>query len=147
MDITHQQQALGEPIMPLKKPLVPVIPNLVRKIPRSFAWIDHRLRSEKWIEDFEPEEFALYLFLMLAADQHGLSCWRLDIMERSMPAFRDHQFCKARDELIRKRFLAFRHWNASDPDGIYQLLPIPSVKPKVNNDLQTALASIFKSIS
>jgi hypothetical protein len=133
--------------MPLKKPLVPVIPNFVRKIPRSFAWFDHRLRSEKWIEDFEPEEFALYLFLTLAADQHGLSCWRLDIMERAMPAFRDHDFCKARDELMRKGLLAFRPWNIGDPDGTYQLLPIPSVKPKVNNDLQTALAGILKSVS
>jgi hypothetical protein len=133
--------------MPLKKPLVPVLPNFTRKIPRSFAWIDHRLRSEKWIEDFEPEEFALYLFLTLAADQHGLSCWRLDIMERFMPAFQDHQFCKARDELMRKRLLAFRPWNTGDPDGTYQLLPIPLVKPKQNNDLQTVLAGILKTVS
>jgi hypothetical protein len=133
--------------MPLKKPLVPVIPNFLRKIPRSFAWLDHRLRTEQWIADFEPEEFALYLFLTLVADQHGLSCWRLDIIERAMPAFRDHQLCKARDELVQKRLLAFRPWNSGDPDGTYQLLPIPVVKPKVNNDLQTALASIFKSVS
>jgi len=133
--------------MPLKKPLVPVIPNSIRKIPRSFAWLDHRLRTENWIEDFEPEEFALYLFLTLVADQHGLSCWRLDIIERAMPAFQDHQLCKARDELIRKRLLAFRPWNIGDPDGTYQLLPIPSVKPSPNNDLQTVLAGILKTVS
>jgi len=132
--------------MPLKKPLVPVMPNCMRKIPRSFAWIDHRLRSEKWIADFAPEEFALYLFLALTADQYGLSCWRLDIIERAIPAFRDHQLCKARQELVRKRLLAFRPWNTSDPDGTYQLLPIPSIKPKANNDLQTTLASILKSV-
>jgi hypothetical protein len=133
--------------MPLKKPLVPVIPNCIRKVPRHFAWLDHRLRSEKWIEDFEPEEFALYLFLTLAADQHGLSCWKLDVIEKAMPAFQHTQFCNAREALIRKRLLAFRPWNPSDPDGTYQLLPIPSQKPRPNNDLQTVIAGILKSVS
>jgi hypothetical protein len=133
--------------MPLKKPLVPVIPNCIRKIPRHFAWLDHRLRTEQWFADFEPEEFALYLFLALAADQYGLSCWRLDIIERAMPVFSRHQLWNARKELVRKRLLAFRPWNASDPDGTYQLLPIPQVKPKPNFDLQTALAGILKTVS
>jgi len=133
--------------MPLKKPLVPVIPACTRKVPRSFAWLDHRLRSEKWIEDFQPEEFALYLFLTLAADQQGLSCWRIDIIEKAMPAFRMHELCKAREELIRKRLIAFRPWNLGDPDGTYQLLPIPSQKPRTNNDLQTVIAGILKSVS
>ena len=117
------------------------------KIPRSFAWIDHRLRSQQWIADFEPEEFALYLFLALTADPHGLSCWRLDLIERAMPTFQGHQICHARNELVKKRLLAFRRWNASDPDGTYQLLPIPPVKPKPNFDLQTVFASVLKTVS
>jgi hypothetical protein len=135
--------------MPLKKTLVPVIPNVIRKIPRSFAWLDHRLRTEQWLTDFEPEEFALYLFLALVADQYGLSCWRLDIIERAMPVFQRHQLWNARDELVKKRLLAFRPWNTSDPDGTYQLLPIPSVKPKtgIHPDLQTVLAGILKTVS
>jgi len=135
--------------MPLKKPLVPVIPNCIRQIPCHFAWFDHRLRSAQWIEDFGPEEFALYLFLALVADRHGLSCWRLDVIERAMPTFHQHQLCNARNELVRKQLLAFRPWNASDPDGTYQLLPVPTVKPKtgINPDLQTALASSIKSVS
>ena len=135
--------------MPLKKQLVPVIPNCIRQVPRHFAWLDHRLRSQQWIEGFEPEEFALYLFLALVADQHGLSCWRLDIIEKAMPAFHRHQLWKARDELVKKRLLAFRSWNASDPDGTYQLLPVPAVKPKtgINPDLQTVLAGILKTVS
>ena len=135
--------------MPLKKPLIPVIPNCLRQIPRHFAWLDHRLRTEQWLEDFEPEEFAFYLFLALAADQYGLSCWRLDIIERAMPVFHQYQLCHARSELVKKRLLAYRPWNVSDPDGTYQLLPIPSVKPKtnINPDLQTALAGILKTVS
>lgn len=131
--------------MPLKKPLKPVVPNIVRKIPRSFAWIDHGLRTRQFLIDFEPEEFALYLFLALAADQYGLSCWRLDVMEKTMPAFRRHQYRHARERLLQKRLIAFRPWNSSDPDGIYQLLPVPSLKPETENrELQTLLASVLK---
>ena len=132
--------------MALKKPIKPVIPNLVRKIPPSFAWIDHRLRSRQLLLDFEPAEFALYLFLALAANEQGLSCWRLDVMQRTMPAFHFHQFRSARDTLMQKRLLAFKPWNQSDPDGVYQLLPVPAVKPESNNQLQTFLAGILKTV-
>lgn len=133
--------------MPLKKPLTPVYPIFVRKMPPSFAWIDHRLRTKQFLADFEPEDFALYLFLALAADQQGLSCWRLDVMEKTMPAFRFRELRDARERLVRNRLLAFKPWHSSDPDGVYQLLPIPSTKPKTDNDLQTALAGILKSTS
>lgn len=132
--------------MPLKKPLKPVVPNLVRNMPPSFAWIDHRLRTRQFLYDFLPEEFALYLFLSLAADEQGLSCWRLDVIEKTMPAFRFNDLRNARDSLVRKHLLAFRPWNSSDPDGVYQLLPVPSVKPETDNNLQTFLAGILKSV-
>jgi hypothetical protein len=136
--------------MPLKKALSLVAPNLVRKMPNSFAWIDHQLRSRHFLLDFEPEEFALYFFLTLAADPQGLSCWRLDVMEKSMPAFRFPQLRQARENLVQKQLLAFRPWTSHDPDGIYQLLPVP-LKPKQNHEftsLQTALAHlVFKPVS
>ncbi len=132
--------------MPLKKPIKPVIPNLVRKIPPSFAWIDHRLRSRQFLLGFEPGEFALYLFLALAADEQGLSCWRLDVMQRTMPAFDFHQFRDARDALVQKRLLAFKPWNPSDPDGVYQLLPVPAVKSEADNQFQTFLTGILKTV-
>jgi hypothetical protein len=132
--------------MPLNKPIKPVIPNLVRTIPPSFAWIDHRLRSRQFLLDFEPGEFALYLFLALAADEHGLSCWRLDIMQRNLPAFHFHQFRHARDSLMKKRLLAFKPWNQNDPDGVYQLLPVPSMRSETDNNLQTFLAGILKTV-
>jgi hypothetical protein len=136
--------------MPLKTPLSLVAPNLVRKLPNSFAWLDHQLRSRQFLLDFEPEDFALYFFLALAADPQGLSCWRLDVMEKSMPAFRVPQLRQARENLVQKQLLAFRPWTFHDPDGIYQLLPVP-LKTKQNHDLaslQTALAKIvFKPVS
>jgi hypothetical protein len=49
--------------------------------------------------------------------------------------------------LIQKRLLAFRPWNSSDPDGTYQLLPVPSTAPKSNLDMNAFLNSIIKSVS
>jgi hypothetical protein len=119
-------------------------------MPNSFAWIDHQLRRRQFLLDFEPEDFALYFFLSLAADSQGLSCWRLDAMEKSMPAFRFPQLRKARENLVQKQLLAFRPWTIHDPAGIYQLLPVP-LKPNQNHDfasLQTALAHlVFQPVS
>ena len=132
--------------MPLKKPLSLINHNAVRLIPPSFAWLDHRLRSQGFLETFTPNEIALYFFLALAADEQGLSCWRLDVMQQTMPAFHFHQFRDARDSLVQKRFLAFKSWSQNDPDGVYQLLPIPSTKPKIDNKLQTFLSGILKTV-
>jgi len=133
--------------MPLKKPLTLVNPHAVRRIPPSFAWLDHRLRSNGFLETFTPQEIALYFFLALAADQHGLSCWRLDVMQRTMPAFHFHQFRNARDLLVQKRLLAFKSWSQNDPDGVYQLLALPTKQQKQSSDLQTQLANVIKPVS
>ena len=100
-----------------------------------------------FLETFTPGEIALYFFLTLAADQKGLSCWRLDIMQRTMPAFHFHQFRDARDLLVQKRLLAFKSWSNNDPDGVYQLLALPAKQQKQSSDLQTLLANVIKSVS
>jgi len=133
--------------MPLKKPLSLIHPHAIRRIPPSFAWLDHRLRSNGFLETFTPGEIALYFFLVLAADQQGLSCWRLDIMQRTMPAFHFHQFHDARDLLVQKRLLAFKSWSQNDPDGVYQLLALPAKQQNKFNDLQTKLVNVIKSVS
>jgi len=133
--------------MPLKKPLSLINLHAVRRIPPSFAWLDHRLRSNGFLETFTPSEIVLYFFLVLAADQQGLSCWRLDIMQRIMPAFHFHQFHDARDLLMQKRLLAFKPWSQNDPDGVYQLLALPAKQQKQSCDLQTLLANVIKPVS
>ena len=55
--------------MPLKKPLTLINPHAVRRIPPSFAWLDHRLRNNGFLETFTPSEIALYFFLTLASDR------------------------------------------------------------------------------
>jgi len=144
---TTFHQPIGDFIMPLKKPLSLVNSHAVRRIPPSLAWLDHRIRSNGFLETFTPSEIALYFFLALAADQQGLSCRRLDVMQRTMPTFHFHQFHDARDLLIQKRLLAFKPWSQKDLDGVYQLLALPVKQQNQSNDLQTTLANVIKSVS
>lgn len=51
----------------------PILPKRVRKIPKSFSWIDHRLVSDKHIDRCDHAAAALYLFLACVSDEEGLS--------------------------------------------------------------------------
>ncbi len=51
----------------------PVLKQRIRKIPRSFSWVDHRLVRDRHIEDLSHSQAALYLFLVCVADDKGLS--------------------------------------------------------------------------
>jgi hypothetical protein len=113
--------------MPTKRPLPVLVPERLRRVPRSFAWIDHRLRSGGFLETLTAEEIALYLFLALAADRQGLSCWRLDRVERQIP-FDVAALKRARDGLVAKDLIAFRPWGPRSIDGSYQVLSLPEVK-------------------
>lgn len=51
----------------------PVLKQRIRKIPKSFSWVDHRLVRDRHIEDLTHSQAALYLFLVCVADDKGLS--------------------------------------------------------------------------
>jgi len=51
----------------------PILPKRVRKIPKSFSCIDHRLVSDKHIDRCDHAAAALYLFLACVSDEEGLS--------------------------------------------------------------------------
>jgi len=129
--------------MPLKKPLPLLTPQRIRKVPHSFAWIDHRLRSEGFLERLRPEDIGLYLFLAIAADRNGLSCWRLDCIQRAMPCFDRHALWDARRRLAELDLLTYRPWRRDDPDGCYQLLSVPQLENPISPELQEAMARAF----
>jgi hypothetical protein len=130
--------------MPLKKPLPLLTPQRIRRIPRSFAWIDHRLRSEGFLERLRPEDIGLYLFLALAADRNGLSCWRLDRIQRAVPWFDRDALRDARRRLVELDLLAYRPWQRDDPDGCYQLLSIQRLQDPISPELKEAMAKVFR---
>jgi hypothetical protein len=129
--------------MPLKKPLPLLTSQRIRKIPRSFAWIDHRLRSEGFLERLRPEDIGLYLFLALAADRNGLSCWRLDRIQRAVPCFDRHALWDARRRLAELDLLTYRPWRRDEPDGCYQLLSVQRLENPISPELQEAMARAF----
>jgi len=52
---------------------VPIIAERIRKVPRHFSWIDHRLVGDRHIENCSHAAAALYLFLVTVGDAKGLS--------------------------------------------------------------------------
>lgn len=51
----------------------PILPKRLRKVPKSFSWIDHRLVHDRHIERLSHGAMALYLFLVCVGDRQGLS--------------------------------------------------------------------------
>jgi len=114
--------------MPTSRSLPVLRADRLRRPPRSFAWLDHRLRSGGWLVRLEAGEIALYSFLTLAADSQGLSCWRLDRIERELP-MDIAALHRAREELVRADLIAFRPWRQGCLDGSYQVLELPPSAP------------------
>jgi hypothetical protein len=52
---------------------LPILKNRIRKVPKQFSWIDHRLVRDRHIEKFTHPVAALYLFLVTVGDVDGLS--------------------------------------------------------------------------
>ena len=52
---------------------IPIVPNRVRRVPRQFSWVDHRLVREGRIDNCSHPAAALYLFLVTVGDARGMS--------------------------------------------------------------------------
>jgi hypothetical protein len=103
-------------------------PQRVRRIEKSFAWIDHRLLRHGYLQVMTHQDQALYLFLALAADRHGVSFYRkekiCDLLGLDFGAFE-----VARDRLIDLKLIAFESYSATSPNGHYQVLPVDGQPP------------------
>lgn len=85
----------------------PILPERLRKVPKHFSWLDHRLVRDRHIEACSHPAAALYLLLVTAGDAMGLSYYSdASIMKRlSMdPA----TLAGARENLIRIGLIAWR---------------------------------------
>ena len=124
--------------MTLKRKLHLLVPQHRRTVPKSFGWIDHRLRSSGLLARLKPADIGLYLFLLLAADQDGLSCWRLDRIERELPFDHAHLW-HALQRLGELGLIAYRPWSHAARDGSYQVLEI---RPKVDRQPPSVIAAV-----
>lgn len=107
-----------------RKPLVPR-PDLIRRTEGSFGWIDHRLLRAGHLQRLALEEIALYVFLILAADRHGVSYYHKEKISTILGLSWD-RFESARDGLIERGLIAFRPFSTFDVNGFFQVLPVPA---------------------
>jgi hypothetical protein len=98
-----------------------LVPERLRTVPAHFSWLDHRLVQEHYIERAEVDAWALYLFLVTVADQHGLSYYADASLGRRLrldpPRLR-----RARTALIGLDLVAYQ-------PPLYQVLSLPEVVP------------------
>jgi hypothetical protein len=84
----------------------PLIPERVRKITGSFAFIEHRFIRSGFFESLSHHEFLLYFFLILAGDRNGVSFYSYDSITSCLRLCLD-DYILARNNLIDKDLLAF----------------------------------------
>jgi hypothetical protein len=102
-------------------PKEPINPRRIRKVPRQFSWLDHRLISEHHIERCSHAAATLYLFLVTVGDAKGMSYYgdasimrRLNMDEATLN--------QARANLIQIGLIAWQK-------PLYQVLALDPVRP------------------
>jgi hypothetical protein len=100
----------------------PILKQRVRKIPRSFSWVDHRLVRDRHMESCTHAQSALYLLLVCVSDTRGLSYYSDKSIMKKLDM--DVQILReARTDLVKHSLIAWQK-------PIYQVL---SLEPRVNN--------------
>lgn len=57
-------------------------PDRLRRVPRQFSWVDHRLVRDKHTCGLSHQSLALYLFLVVVSDADGVSYYSDAAIER-----------------------------------------------------------------
>jgi hypothetical protein len=112
----------------------------IRKIPKQFSWLDHRLARDRYIDRCSHSAAALYLFLVTVADAQGLSYYSDRVISQRLD-MEANTLVQARQELIRIGLIAYQK-------PLYQVLALDTPTKATNRypgQLQS-LAQIFKQI-
>ena len=95
----------------------PLVPDRVRKINGSFAFIEHRFLRDGFWSSLDHHELVLYLFLVMVGDRNGISFYCYDRICTLLRISVD-DYILARNALIEKDLIAF--------DGrVFQVLSLP----------------------
>jgi len=115
-------------------------PQKIRKIESSFAWIDHRLVRNGYLQVMTHDDMVLYLFLILVADRNGVSFYRKEkICDAVSLDF--SQFEIAKDRLINMKLIAFKSYSVLSPNGYYQVLPVDNKAPDYSKQITQKLTN------
>ena len=124
-------------IYTMKKYHIPQ-PQKIRKIQRSFAWIDHRLVRNSYLQVMTHSDIVLYLFLILVADKNGVSFYRKEKICKAV-SLDYSQFEIAKDRLVNMKLIAFEGYSVLSPNGYYQILPIDAEAPDYHKQITRKL--------
>ena len=115
----------------------PIYPDRIRKIPRQFSWLDHRLVSEHYIDRCTHRAAALYLFLVTVADANGMSYYSTQTLARRL-GMDEQAIRQIRNELVSLGLIAYRK-------PLVQVLAIDAEPIRPTGTLQS-VAQIFKHL-
>lgn len=91
-------------------------PERLRRVPKAFSWVDHRLVRDRHISRCSHEALALYLFLVTVADAEGLSYYSDPAVGRLLD-MNESMLAASRRELCRVGLIAYRN-------PLYQVLSL-----------------------
>ena len=111
-----------------RPPPTPPRPDLVRRPQGAFGWLDARLLADGWLADLGAEATAVLVLLALAADRRGASFYGREKMARALSLPR-RDVDRALARLLQLRLVAHRPWRDANPDGVWQLMPLPPRDP------------------
>ncbi len=120
---------------------VPIVAERIRKVPRYFSWIDHRLVRDRHIEHCSHQAAALYLFLVTVCDAKGLSYYGDKSIIKYL-AMDQNALDDARANLIRIGLIAWQ-------TPLYQVLSLDRPErekqaPRSNMDHTLSLGDILE---
>lgn len=123
----------------------PLFAHRVRKVPKQFSWLDHRLVRDRHIEHCTHPAAALYLFLVTVADERGLSYYSDPSLMKRL-SMDPSTLAAARQNLIHIGLIAYQK-------PLYQVLalePEPVIATSTARsslDQPLSLAQIFKRMA
>ena len=94
----------------------PIFPQRVRRVPKQFSWLDHRLVRDHHIKHCSHPAAALYLFLVTVGDTRGLSYYGENSIMNQL-SMDGVTLGKARDNLIQIGLIAWQ-------EPLYQVLSL-----------------------
>lgn len=120
---------------------VPIVAERIRKVPRHFSWIDHRLVRDRHIENCSHTAAALYLFLVTVGDAKGLSYYGDKSIIKYL-SIDQNTLNEARANLIRIGLIAWQK-------PLYQVLSLDRLErekpaPRSNIDNPLSLGDILE---